>query len=143
MAKILVAMSGGVDSAVAVKLLLDEGHEVAGVTFTVENSPESEAAVRDAGLAAASYGIPHTALDLSREFTETVKADFVREYECGRTPNPCVECNRHIKFGALVRYAEEKGFDFIATGHYASLRLERGRVHLTRGADPSKDQSYM
>ena len=69
MAKILVAMSGGVDSAVAVKLLLDEGHEVAGVTFTVENSPESEAAVRDAGLAAASYGIPHTALDLSREFS--------------------------------------------------------------------------
>lgn len=136
-------MSGGVDSAVAVKLLLDAGHEVEGVTFTVEASDEAEAALRDARLCAEAYGIPHRALDLSAEFDCAVKADFVREYERGRTPNPCVVCNRHIKFGYLVRYAEENGFDFVATGHYAKISREGGRVRLERGADTSKDQSYM
>ena len=143
MANLLVAMSGGVDSAVAVRLLLEEGHTVRGVTFVTDDSEGSKLAARDARLCAERYGIAHEVLDVSGEFRSAVKDYFVRTYEEGGTPNPCVVCNRHIKFGLLVDHAEKQGFDGIATGHYARLTKEGGRVVLSRAADAAKDQSYM
>ena len=116
MSKILVAMSGGVDSSVALKLLLDEGHELCGVTFVTDDSEESKAAARDAKSTAEKFGIPHHVINIADEFRSAVKDYFVRTYEEGATPNPCVICNREIKFGLLLRYARELGYTDIATG---------------------------
>ena len=141
--KLLVAMSGGVDSSAALRLLKDDGFDCTGVTFVTDSSEESEKACRDAAAVAEGLGVPHTVLDVSREFDEKVKEYFVRTYEEGGTPNPCVVCNREIKFGLLGRCAAEHGFDGIATGHYARLVKENGRVELHRALDAKKDQSYM
>ena len=143
MSKILVAMSGGVDSSVALKLLLDEGHELCGVTFVTDDSEESKAAARDAKSTAEKFGIPHHVINIADEFRSAVKDYFVRTYEEGATPNPCVICNREIKFGLLLRYARELGYAEIATGHYARLDKSGGRCRLMRAADASKDQTYM
>ncbi len=148
---VLVAMSGGVDSSVAAAVLRDEGYEVVGVTMKMHDEPEARAArgpkagcctvedADDARAVAARLGIPYYVLDLSAPFGEHVIDNFVSEYASGRTPNPCVECNRHIKFTELVARADVLGIDFVATGHYA--RLEGGR--LMRGTDRRKDQSYV
>ena len=152
---IAVAMSGGVDSSVAAWLLQQQGEQTVGVTmrlFTPEELAPGQGErchiledIQDARAVAAQLGIPHHALDLSGPFRERVMEPFVRAYEQGRTPNPCVTCNRTIKFGALLEAAGQLGCGRLATGHYA--RTERdagsGRVLLKRAVHPEKDQSYV
>jgi len=149
---VLVAMSGGVDSSVAACLLAEEGYEVLGshmkllhfASGGVDHGCCGPRAREDAALVASIAGFPFEVVDVSEAFEETVLADFFAEHEAGRTPNPCVRCNEHIKFGAFLRRAEELGIDFVATGHYVrSVRDGAGAWRLLRGADPSKDQSYM
>lgn len=145
---IMIAMSGGVDSAVSAYLAARE-RRAAGVTMQLafDGGKHSEAAARDIEDAASTcrqLNIPHFVADLSREFQSLVVDPFIRAYEAGKTPNPCVDCNKDIKFGALLRFAAQKGFDKIATGHYA--RIERnadGRLLLRRAADLTKDQTYV
>ncbi len=156
MARIVVGMSGGVDSSVAATLLADAGHEVIGVTL---RTTEWEAPADDverfgsccsattAGAArrvARRLGIPFYALRHEREFAARVIADFVREYAAGRTPSPCVVCNREIKFGTLLERALAWEADAVATGHYARIAADprTGRVLLVTARDPRKDQSY-
>ena len=149
--RVFVAMSGGVDSAGAALLLLQEGFDVAGVTLrlhTYRDRPGlcgSEDDIETARKVAASLGIPHVVLDLQSLFREKVMDRFVSEYVAGRTPNPCIDCNREIKFGALLEWALEQGADAIATGHYARVRYDAGSGNwqLLRGRDRRKDQSYV
>ena len=146
---VLVAMSGGVDSSVAACLLQEQGYEVVGSHMRlvhldgVEHGCCGPAARRDAAEVARIGGFPFEICDLTDAFERTVIADFVSEHEAGRTPNPCARCNGEIKFGAFLRRADELGVDFVATGHYVRSAFEDGRWRLLRGADPSKDQSYM
>jgi tRNA-uridine 2-sulfurtransferase len=138
--KIAVAMSGGVDSSVTAALLKKQGHDVFGVTMQL--SDNAEVASVDAAKVAEKLGIPHHVFDLREVFTRTVIEYFNNEYTAGRTPNPCVLCNRQIKFGALWEKARALGADYMATGHYATITLENGRFLLKKGADLKKDQSY-
>lgn len=149
-ARVAVAMSGGVDSSVAAVLLMDQGHEVLGVTMRVCDHGEHAARREDASCHVADtekvakrLGIPLHVVDFRKEFRKLVIDDFIEEYRRGRTPNPCVRCNRAVKFGLLLDAALKLGADFLATGHYA--RTENGADgfrHLLKGADPNKDQSY-
>jgi tRNA-uridine 2-sulfurtransferase len=154
--RVVVAMSGGVDSAVASALLQRQGWEVAGVTFKLfcygESPGRSRACcglegIRDAQGAARRMGIPHAVLDLETLFRQTVLEDFASEYGRARTPNPCVQCNTHVKFAPLLQWARHNGYDAIATGHYARvLRTDLGgenAARIGRSADPEKDQSYV
>jgi tRNA-specific 2-thiouridylase len=137
--KIAVAMSGGVDSSVAAFLLREEGHEVIGVTMQLLTDNDT---VIDAAQVAGRLGIPHHVFDFRDIFDRTVIADFCREYSQGRTPNPCVRCNRLIKFGALWEKAAELGAERIATGHYARSERRGEGIFLKKGLDARKDQSY-
>ena len=152
---IAVAMSGGVDSSVAAWLLRQEGWETAGVTLRLFQ-PEDLAPGRgeachalqdaeDARAVAAQLGIPHYTLDLSDRFAQCVMDPFAAEYEAGRTPNPCVVCNRTIKFGALLEEADKLGYPLLATGHYAQVERDEGsgRFLLKKALYPEKDQSYV
>ena len=141
MKNILVALSGGVDSAAAAILLQKQGYEVGGATMLLRDGGEPEA--EDARQAAQTLGIDFHCFDLRKEFADNVIADFRKVYVSGGTPNPCVLCNRVMKFGLFLDKALELGYDGIATGHYARLKTEGGRTFLLRGADPAKDQSYM
>lgn len=155
MDRVVVAMSGGVDSAVAASILLEQGYEVVGITMQIwpEGSPAPASArgccsldaVEDARRASQKLGIPHYVLNMREDFERTVIADFVDEYRRGRTPNPCVQCNRHIKFDALMERAQELGAAAVATGHYARKRFheDSGRWGLFRAADREKDQTYV
>src|SRR5438045_421728 len=157
--RIVVAMSGGVDSSVAAALLAEQGHEVIGLSMQLYDHAghAAEAGGRrsfgscctlddlhDARRVAASLNIPHYILNLERQFDEQVVANFVGEYAAGRTPLPCAHCNSDLKFTTLAERARGFGAEAVATGHYA--RVERdpvdGRCVLKRGVDPSKDQSY-
>ncbi len=139
--KIGVAMSGGVDSSAAAVLLKEQGHEVIGVTLLL---CENENAANDAAETAKKLGMEFHAIDMREEFRAHVIDKFISDYENGRTPNPCVVCNREIKFALLLQAAEKLGCDAIATGHYARIeKTESGRVLLKKGIDASKDQSYM
>ena len=153
---VVVGMSGGVDSSVAAALLLEQGFNVIGITMKtyeyddVGGNIENEAsccglgAVNDARMAAAKLDIPHYVVDFRAEFGKAVIQNFVDEYLKGRTPNPCVICNREIKWGALLKKADALGAQFIATGHYARVRFDeaKNRSILSRGSYAEKDQSY-
>ena len=137
--RILMAMSGGVDSAAAATLLKRAGHTVEGCTMRLAGTAREDAECERAAASAKALGIPHRILDLRADFEEAVIRPFAAAYRAGKTPNPCIFCNAAIKFGAFYEYAMREGFDRIATGHYA--RIE-GTL-LKKAADPQKDQSYV
>ena len=149
--RVLLGMSGGVDSSVAGYLLREQGYDVIGVTMKVwpqdcisraEDKCCGPQAVADARAVAHSLGIPHYVVDEADQFERTVIDYFTSEYQAGRTPNPCVMCNEKLKFGNLWGKAEALGCDYIATGHYAIIEHQEDRAVLRKGADPRKDQSY-
>lgn len=145
----MVAMSGGVDSSVAAALLSEQGHDVVGVTLKLWGGASdsgccSVADVDDARRVSEQLGLDHHTFDLVSEFEQTVVGPYVDAHAAGRTPNPCVECNRHIKFGKLLSRAHRLGFDYLATGHHARVDSVPGdRWRLRRGVDAAKDQSYV
>jgi tRNA-specific 2-thiouridylase len=143
-------MSGGVDSSLAAALLVGKGHEVVGLTMRLfcheeaghERSCCSMDSIESARQTAAKLGIPHHVVDLRRDFRDRVIDNFIGEYRAGRTPNPCVECNRHVKFGALLERARALGCGRLATGHYVRIVTRNGVRMLAQGVDERKDQSY-
>lgn len=144
--KIFAAMSGGIDSSVAAYLLLREGYDVTGATMTLYNPTPVDGVsqdVSDARAVCRQLGIPHITYNMEDAFMQAVIRDFIAVYEAGGTPNPCVTCNKRIKFGALLDAVRSDGADMIATGHYARVQTDgSGRTLLLRGRDESKDQSY-
>ena len=155
--KVLVAMSGGIDSTVVALMLHNEGYEVIGITMKTWDYATSGGGTskketgccnidsfNDARKAAVDNGFPHYILDIRDEFGDFVIENFVEEYMAGRTPNPCVMCNTHIKWRALLKRADALGCEFIATGHYAQIRQHtNGRFVTSKGLDETKDQSYV
>lgn len=142
MMKILVGMSGGVDSSAAAVLLRDKGYLVTGLTLKLCEF-DKEQDLSDAKSVCEKLGIEHLTLDLKAEFKQKVMDDFIAQYKDGLTPNPCLECNKYIKFGKMLDIALEKGYDKIATGHYARVEKQGDRFVLKRAKDLSKDQSYV
>ena len=154
MAKVMVGMSGGVDSSVAAKLLIDSGYDVTGVTLKLFDGGDisedfrtccSLSDVEDARSVCYRLGIDHFVFNFKEAFRKKVINQFTESYLNGKTPNPCIECNRHIKFDKMLRRAEELGFDYIATGHYAErvYDYKTNRYILKRPKDRSKDQTYV
>nr|MBA3528181.1 tRNA 2-thiouridine(34) synthase MnmA [Propionibacteriaceae bacterium] len=151
--RVLAAMSGGVDSAVAAARAVDAGHDVTGIHLALSKNPQSfrsgargccsKEDAHDARRAADVLGIPFYVWDLSDRFAADVVDDFVAEYAAGRTPNPCLRCNEKIKFAAVLDRALALGFDAVCTGHYARLSRTGGGVTLHRAIDEAKDQSYV
>lgn len=154
--RVVVAMSGGVDSFVAAALLKEKGYEVTGVTMNIFSLPPEYSGlenlrsccgwktVEDANRVAGILGITHYVADLRKDFEEKVIADFCEQYARGRTPNPCIRCNQYVKFKSLMARAEKLGADFLATGHHARVEYDaqRRRYLLKKGKDGEKDQSY-
>lgn len=147
-------MSGGIDSSVTALMLHKEGYEVIGITMKTwdyasaggskkETGCCSLDSINDARMLAVDHGFPHYILDIRGEFGEQIINNFVEEYLAGRTPNPCVLCNTHIKWDALLKRADQLDCEFIATGHYATVREENGRYVISKGKDANKDQSYV
>lgn len=152
--KVLVAMSGGIDSTVSALMLHNQGYEVVGITMKTWDYAHSGGGKKETGCcnldsfndarqAAVDHGFPHYVLDIREEFGDFVINNFVDEYIAGRTPNPCVLCNTHIKWAALLKRANALGCDYIATGHYVKVREENSRFVLSKAKDLTKDQSYV
>jgi tRNA-specific 2-thiouridylase len=146
--KVLAAMSGGVDSSVAAALLVEEGHDVVGVTLRLWDNPGdsgccSVAEIDDARRVSHVLGIDHLVWTFIDDFDASVVTPYARAHAEGMTPNPCIECNRHVKFGRLLQRATMLGFDAVATGHHARVEPAETGYRLLRGADPLKDQSYV
>jgi len=133
---VIIGMSGGVDSSVAAALLVKQAYKVTGVTMKLWEG------YTNAGNIAETLGIPYIVADFQKEFNEEVISYFIHEYQSGRTPNPCVMCNKKIKFEALLKKADELGADYISTGHYSHIAEQNGRFLLKRPADRNKDQTY-
>jgi len=152
--RVLVAMSGGIDSTVAAMMMHEEGYEVVGLTMKTwdyANSGGSKKetgccsldSINDAREVAVTMGFHHFIVDIREEFGDYVIDDFVDEYMAGRTPNPCILCNTHIKWSALLKRADALDCEFIVTGHYAKIKQENGRRFVTQAVDKNKDQSYV
>ena len=142
MEKVLVGMSGGVDSSATALILKEKGYSVTGLTLKLCKE-DKEQDISDAKAVCEKLGIEHLTLDLKKEFKEKVIDEFINQYKIGLTPNPCLECNKYIKFGKMLNLALEKGFDKIATGHYARVEKSGDRFILKKATDESKDQSYV
>ncbi|HEY6614202.1 MAG TPA: tRNA 2-thiouridine(34) synthase MnmA [Vicinamibacterales bacterium] len=149
--RIVVAMSGGVDSSVAAALLAEQGHDVIGLSMQLYDQSGTQSFgscctlddLHDARRVASARGFPHYIVNFERQFTDTVISNFVNEYTSGRTPIPCAHCNSDLKFATLLDRARGLGSDYLATGHYARVeQAADGRFHLRRSLDPDKDQSY-
>ncbi|MBQ9993488.1 MAG: tRNA 2-thiouridine(34) synthase MnmA [Clostridia bacterium] len=144
MAKVMIGMSGGVDSSAAALVLQRQGYDLCGVTLLLTpDASEDSREVADAKAVCASLGIEHICCDLREQFSRDVMRHFCGQYSIGKTPNPCIECNRYIKFGLLLEEAKKRGYDKIVTGHYARIEEENGRFLLKKGADRTKDQTYV
>lgn len=151
--KAMIAMSGGVDSSVAAKLMVDSGYSCVGCTMKLYQNEDAGIPrahtccslddVEDARAVAYQIGIPFYVFNFQQAFREQVIQKFVHSYESGQTPNPCIDCNRYLKFGKLYERARVLGFDFLVTGHYARITQDGGRYLLQKAADPEKDQSYV
>lgn len=152
--KVLVAMSGGIDSTVTALMLHQQGYEVVGITMKTWDYASAGGSRKETGCcnldsfndarqAAVQHGFPHYVLDIREEFGGAVIENFIEEYIAGRTPNPCVLCNTHIKWSALLKRADALNCDFIATGHYVKVREENSRFVLSKAKDLTKDQSYV
>jgi len=148
--EVAIAMSGGVDSSVAAALLVEQGHDVTGVTLRLWGGPSDSGCcaatdVDDARRVAQQLGIAHHVVNLSEEFMAAVVTPYIEGHAAGKTPNPCIECNRHIKFSLMLDQCRRLGFDRLATGHHARIveRTVAPTRRLARGADPLKDQSYV
>lgn len=148
--KALIGMSGGVDSSVAAWLMLEAGYDCIGTTMRLYDGKNEDSTccglddAEDARSVAHRLGIPHYVFNFKQDFDKHVIQKFVRCYECGATPNPCIDCNRHLKFDRLLRRALELGYDYVVSGHYAQIRQDpdSGRYLLCKAADKAKDQTY-
>ena len=152
--RVLVAMSGGIDSTVTAMMLHEEGYEIVGITMKTWDYASSGGSkketgccsldsINDARQIAVEKGFHHFIVDIREEFGDYVIDNFVDEYIAGRTPNPCILCNTHIKWSALLKRADAMDCEFIATGHYAKIKNKDGRYYISKGVDPRKDQSYV
>ncbi len=144
---VILGMSGGVDSSVAALLLKEQGYHVKGVALKLwayksENPCCSTEDINDAGMTARQLGIDFEVIDMQEEFRQSVVGYYIKELSSGRTPNPCIVCNDHLKFGLLLDYVLKNNYDYVATGHYARIRSDEKGFHLKKAIDGNKDQSY-